>query len=222
MLTQLTNKAAFKWPSFFKAMPECMSGNAQSLSPCNHCERHAFVSDDHIGSFISSLLHWCGPMTILWRIRTVIVDAIQLMVRRWAQAHVGKEMIEQTPSITHRDTTGSVVWIARRMGIQASGFHGTPDVILWCLCAAMSKAVAFSKMAAAFQILTRCFSVQAATRLNVAVPQITQANGCAIPTGTTASDQAFPTRCASDYSFNSKTSSSQSNQISVGCAFHWS
>ena len=82
-----------------------------------------------IWTAVMTLLVGRRPSTILWRVRTVIVDTIKHEARR-ARAHVSHKCVEVVdPAITDRDAAPAPVPIPWMVGVQASSFHVAPRII---------------------------------------------------------------------------------------------
>src|SRR3990167_6938302 len=65
-----------------------------------------------------------GPAAITRSVRTVVVDALNGVLRSGAHPHIGEEVGKgQAPSVANGDTSASVVSPLRRVGIEASCFH---------------------------------------------------------------------------------------------------
>ncbi len=215
-----TDKALLKGPLLFESAPKRVLCDAQSFSPLDHRERGSLMCDHHVSGSVSLLGGWCRPSTILRRIRAVIVDAVQLMNRRWAQAHIGEERIESSPAIAYGDASTAIARIARRVRVQASCLHGSPNSVLRIQRVAMSEPVAFSKVTDLLHMLARCFTVQATTRLNMTVPHITEAHGLHASTFTATQNDTFPAGRASSDRRDREAASGKSNQFIIGYALH--
>jgi hypothetical protein len=77
---------------------------------------------------VAALNFFASPSAISWFIISVIVDAVE---RRfwWADAHVGKKIIEYFPPFTKGNAASSVVLPAVGFGVSAALFHGCPRLI---------------------------------------------------------------------------------------------
>jgi len=80
-------------------------------------------------SGINSLLLACSPNAILWRIRTIIVLALETQTFR-ALAHVFKEVLKAiAPSLAHCDSSSPIVFVRNTFRIVAAAFHLVPSEI---------------------------------------------------------------------------------------------
>lgn len=81
------------------------------------------------GTPIMTLLNRGGPAAVIWRVRSIVVDAIQL-IPRWLRSHVCQEGGKVVaPSITHRDATTTPISIARMMRVVAARLRVAPGVV---------------------------------------------------------------------------------------------
>ena len=120
---------------------------------------------------IQGLFASSSPSAIPRRVRTVIVTAIQGMVRRWAWSHVAQEGCEVgSPFIADSNAATSVTAIGRiRLAIAAS-FHAFPDSVF----------MRFSSAVRSIADATHCgqfFAVQASAAAGVAILECSGPNG---------------------------------------------
>ena len=207
-------------PSFFQPSVQAAIRHAQGVRPFNHGARLSVPCDDHVGTAIAGLLCGRGPSAILRRVRTIIIDAIQLMFGSGACAHVGEKVIEQSPSVTDRNPACSIVYVPFIARIKASGFHGTPDVILRRICLSMSQAVPFPKVTHRLEVLARRFSMQASARFDVTISQVTQAQRRVVAALATAAHKALSAGRSTNHSQNRQAVVGESNNIHVSHALH--
>lgn len=81
-------------------------------------------------TFIPRLLLTCGPSAILWRVGTIVVNAIYRVTAAWSWTHVRKECREAiSPTSTDCNPSASVMFIGWVFGIFASTNHATPCLI---------------------------------------------------------------------------------------------
>lgn len=105
--------------------------NASGTRPiCNRlCD--ALVSNKMVTSGVVSLLCFGCPAAILWRIRTIVVDAFDGVLRRGAWPHVGIESGERiTPTVAHDNAATTIMPIHSGARIIAAGLDAYPDVVL--------------------------------------------------------------------------------------------
>jgi hypothetical protein len=112
---------------------------------------------------ILHLLGVGGPSTVLWRVRSVVVDALDgvLHGRRWT--HVGQESLKGSgPPWVHRDTSSAVKLIVIDTRISAARLDGLP-------CPVFLGSFAASACAVSDLGFTHGVHSQAATTKRVAV-----------------------------------------------------
>lgn len=81
---------------------------------------------------VCRLLGIGGPSTVPLGVWTIVVDAIDRMIRRWAQTHVLKKARERTtPLCAYRDVASAVVGIVFIVGVVAACLDVVPTVTLW-------------------------------------------------------------------------------------------
>ena len=83
-------------------------------------------------SAIVILLFWKRPSAILGRIWTVVVSAINPMLRRWLAAHVSEEVFERIPAVAHCDASPAIVRELFVASIIAALLHCFPSAIFRC------------------------------------------------------------------------------------------
>lgn len=76
---------------------------------------------------VGSLLSDRGPSAIFWRIGAVIIDAIQTRPL-WALTHVCEKILEFEPAFTNCNSATAVIFVSRLPGIEAAGFHSSPNL----------------------------------------------------------------------------------------------
>lgn len=78
---------------------------------------------------ISTLLSWRSPSAVLARVGTVVVDAINAVLRRGARPHVGIEVLKGLPPLADGDAATAVPRKFTIPGIQAPLPHAGPDAV---------------------------------------------------------------------------------------------
>ena len=112
------------------------------LGPLDKRLREALEGEDHVVALVSALLRPRGPPAVIWTVRAVIVDTVELVVWCRASAHVGDEVGQGLhPPVAHGDASAAVVGISL-VGVRvASRDHLHPDSILGAAAACMGFAV---------------------------------------------------------------------------------
>lgn len=119
-----------------------VAGKAQATNCLRNSHSLALDIDETIGAAIALLLFWCGPSAILWRVRTVVVDAVQRCTS-WPRPPITEKRLKRiTPLSAHVDTTATVVGEVLMARPLASLLGRLPRVIFDCLLSWMRGAVA--------------------------------------------------------------------------------
>lgn len=121
-------------------LPGALMRAALLQFPVTHESRAA---DDavrrHIAATILRLLSGSGPTAIARLVMAVVVDALNLVTRRWLIAHVCVEQLEVHPALAHANAASAVVGVRDDVGIQTPRFHGRPRSVFGRVHAAMLK-----------------------------------------------------------------------------------
>lgn len=84
---------------------------------------------------VGCLLFRSGPVAVAWCVITVVVFPVDRMLRGWAIAHVGNEILEtMTPAFAHLDAATAVLWIVSTFLGVAPFLHQAPRVVLRRFC----------------------------------------------------------------------------------------
>ena len=115
------------------------------MSQFCHCVVNA-INLDNVGrtpaTLVPSLLKSCGPATVVRRIRSIVVDAVDAVLRRRTQAYISEKSLKGfSPAFTDSNASASVVRVVRISGIQTPLFHAAPGLVLGCLIATKRGAV---------------------------------------------------------------------------------
>lgn len=109
-------QSAFRYA--LKALPFCDS------------QPTAFIFQKHISSSIEIVLGGSNPPDILRRIWPIIVDSVDLMMRRRPMPHVLKEGFETLPpALAYCNSAASIARIILTMWVRTSRFHIRPSLI---------------------------------------------------------------------------------------------
>lgn len=114
------------YPHFYAA-----ARDAEFARPFCQCSSYSLVGNQMIVSFVVSLLKAISPPAIIWRIVSIIVNALNRMTRRWSLPHVGVKILEGIdPAVAHGYTTTAVSWICRNVRVCTSRFYVRPTSVL--------------------------------------------------------------------------------------------
>lgn len=79
---------------------------------------------------VVALFQNCCPPAIVRRVRAVVVDAVELVLRCWAWPHVGKECGEIiAPTLTHGNATSAPIWVSAVRRVVAASAHVAPRLV---------------------------------------------------------------------------------------------
>lgn len=87
---------------------------------------------------VARLLFACCPAAVQRCVRSVVVNAVEAVLRRWSFPHVGQkpcEVIE--PFVAHGYSAPAVPFVSRLGAFIATAFHLLPDFVLRRLAPAM-------------------------------------------------------------------------------------
>lgn len=163
--------------------------------------------DHNVAASVQVLLTSWQPTAILRKITLIIVSAFNGKALGHSP-HVGKEILEDKPAITNRDTAATIVWVRTNMWIGASIPHVEPRSILSTALAATSVAV---RLAAVMRVTSAAF--------RVAFNQVAISDYFFFPTIASAFAEDRTTRRPSGIFKNQKPRVSNANFADVFCHF---
>ena len=70
-----------------------------------------------------------GPTAILWRVGTIVVDAVNGVIGRWLSAHVRQKCLVVRPSVANRNSTPAIARIPAISWILATLEHVRPRLV---------------------------------------------------------------------------------------------
>ena len=98
----------------------------------NNAQTNVVYSDDVVKSSIPILLRREFPSAVVGRIWAIVINSTDRMNIGWAFSHVGKEIFKTfAPSITHRNSSGAIVFIYGGARVVAAEFKIAPSLIFW-------------------------------------------------------------------------------------------
>ena len=123
---------------FVHARIKSRRGEANNGRPLGHSATNAVQHEDVTCAPIVCLRDDGSPIAIIWRIRAVVIGAVNRMPRRWPSPHVGKEVFEAiSPTVAHYNAASTVTSKGFILSVVASGLHRTPHDRLAALRQAM-------------------------------------------------------------------------------------
>lgn len=106
---------------------DLLEESAPSVPRTSHCR---FSVGGSVRTTISKLFIAGGPAAIFGRVRAVIVDAVNGVLRRGGQAHVFDESTERAPTAINSNAPTAVVGIAWNIWVEAASTHAFPNSVL--------------------------------------------------------------------------------------------
>lgn len=103
---------------------------------------------------IVSLLFWCRPTAVRWRIIAIIVDAIKHQPWR-AAAHVSQKIFESIPAPANSNAASAVTMIGGVIGIETARAHRAPASIFGANFAIATICFAVTEMELAIYLLLK-------------------------------------------------------------------
>lgn len=113
-------------PASLEAMAHCVV--VDSSEPTDFRETHFLATPDNpyrdasVGVIFSARY----PLAVFGAIVAVVINAINLVLRCWATAHVGDKCLEGGPSFTNPNPTATVISPRAILGVCASLVHRPP------------------------------------------------------------------------------------------------
>jgi hypothetical protein len=107
---------------------ESASFHSKMRLPLSYRFCFAIHSYSAICACVVAIYGWCSPPAVIRRIWPVIVNSIYLMAIPWF-SHVIKEIVKHKPSVTDCDTSASIPFISRIIGVQTPLLDVCPNSI---------------------------------------------------------------------------------------------
>src|SRR6266536_6080245 len=119
-------QCAFDAPAKTKARLYGVTGKPQLFCPFREGLRPALIRQDMVARLVTGLLFIRSPAAVLRTVWTVIVDAVNRVIRRWI-AHIGKENLEGfLPALADRYASPTVLRPLLVARIEAAREHSSP------------------------------------------------------------------------------------------------
>lgn len=103
----------------------------ESYAPCPSSKGHGFSvkCQQSSVSFIGRLFGATGPFAILWRVGSIVIDALK-GIASWSRPHIINEIMETLlPSFADHNASAAVVFPRRIRFATATTNHASPDVV---------------------------------------------------------------------------------------------
>lgn len=121
-------KCALRRPARSKTETKSALPNTDYIGPFRQCFGGSVVANKRVRPGVPVLLPLGRPATVGFRVVTIVVDPVK-GGSIGADSHVGKEMLEASPSRAHGNATAAVVGEVRLLRIFASLEHRQPRAI---------------------------------------------------------------------------------------------
>lgn len=127
------SKNLFSRPPFIRSLLQSLEGHPKSVRPILEAKGFSFPSEEPVLSCISILFFSGYPTTIARLIPKTIVNSFKHVFGRWFRSHIGQESPETVvPVFIYSDSSASVIFPVRSIGVVASCFHVIPSsVFCW-------------------------------------------------------------------------------------------
>lgn len=100
---------------------------SESGGPIAQRHTETVKCNNAIASIVSVLFRICRPSAVIWRIRTVVVDAVNCVARRRPRPHIRPESRKRSaPALAHDNATCAIVRIATTVRVITALFHAVP------------------------------------------------------------------------------------------------
>lgn len=147
---------------------------ADDRRPLSDALRDSTVGDEHVRPRVSLLRDLDRPDAIFWRVRTLVVLALNRMKSAWPGTHVCEESLERCfPSLAYRDASAAVVLIALLFLIAAPLVQVCPNPVLPRLAHPVREVSSHENL-----------DLEASARFRMTVSQMQQADDGCFPAGT--------------------------------------
>lgn len=133
-------KNTFIRPSSPDAMSQPIAFNAHTFGPLGHSFGYSVQRQNSVSPTIATLLFGCCPSTVLWTVRSIVVNAINAMLLRWTLAHVRKKVRKgDFPTLAQYDASTAVVRVRWIIRVVTPSSHVHPNSMLGRTCSPVSN-----------------------------------------------------------------------------------
>lgn len=102
----------------------------KTFAPFRERPSFAVIGHEDGTSRVPGLFREAGPTTVSRFIASIVVDAINGVLRRWARSHVCEEVLERRqPPGAHLNAASAISLVARVVAVTAAFLHCLPDSI---------------------------------------------------------------------------------------------
>jgi hypothetical protein len=132
ILLEWFGKDSFDIPAPLKSPFEGPRLDASHPLPLRDCQPTTVEFKESVVSFVVGLLEDGSPTYIPRRIGAIVVNAVYLILPRWAWANITKERREAGPPLwMHRNSSSSIAWVISSPPVVATLFDIAPSRPLW-------------------------------------------------------------------------------------------
>ena len=104
---------------------------SKGIGPLRERAGSILICDSFVDTRIVGLLFGGSPSTILRGIRTIVINTVNGMARRWPWSHISIESCEIiAPLLAHDNATSTIVMIFAMIRVVAACFHADPYLVL--------------------------------------------------------------------------------------------
>ena len=154
-------------PASDQSRADAVLVDAGSASPFRDRQRYSVRRNSTTRATVIRLLSLVGPSAIVWTVGTVIVFALDGVLRRRTTPHVSEKLREAvSPLIAHNDAASAVVTKVVMFLRMATAAHIRPCAVL-CAASAAMRAVVSARL-----------NAQAPTTLGFSETNLSRADGC--------------------------------------------
>jgi hypothetical protein len=112
-------------------LSDAASREGQPFAPFSNGCLYSVVEDDDVVTPVPVLLGSRGPATVLGRVRSIVVDSVDSVLRRGPLAHIREESLKRVhPSPADRDAAAAVVDPGGNIAVRAAAFDVIPGPML--------------------------------------------------------------------------------------------
>lgn len=156
----------FHSPTLAESMIKGAGVNPQFFGPLRYAHGFAIVGKEASSTCVAGLLFCACPAAVVWRIWSIIVNAVKLVVRRGLRSQIFVEVYKGlAPEIAHRYPSGTITRVVGRVGVVAALQHAGPSSVFWRAILTVFRKKGFGYLIS-----------QATTAFRLAAPQLVVAD----------------------------------------------
>ncbi len=129
-MTNRFGQGALGGPALSDSSQDHIPVKAETIGPMAGRKRFPAERNKPRSTRVTGLLARRRPTTIVWRVVSIGIDAIEGMLRRGPRPHVSEEGREVLPALAHAYAAAAVAGVADVGRILAALFHAAPNLVL--------------------------------------------------------------------------------------------